>query len=257
MAVRSGLRWPAAALVVAALAACGGGGGDAPAGGTTPVDIGGGTGSGGGAVGGGNTTGTPLSSLRSGDGTFYGATGAGNCSFDASPQDLMVAAMNQTDYAGSAICGAYVHATGPKGSVTVRIVDRCPECRPGDIDFSAEAFARIADPAAGRVPITWQVVAGDVSGPVSYRYKDGSTRFWTAIQVLNHRVPIASLAIRPSGASDWIAVPRLDYNYFVHPTPIAAGPLQVRVTASTGAVLLDTLPEPAGGITVAGQAQFP
>ena len=54
------------------------------------------------APAGGGTGGTPLSAVRSGEGTFYGATGAGNCSFDASPQDLMVAAMNQADYAGAA-----------------------------------------------------------------------------------------------------------------------------------------------------------
>lgn len=200
---------------------------------------------------------TALSSERSGEGTFYGATGAGNCSFDASPDDLMVAAMNEADHAGSAACGEFVAATGPRGSVTVRIVDRCPECKSGDIDFSAEAFASIADPAAGRVPITWQVVAGDLGGPVSYRFKEGSTRFWTAIQVRNHRLPIAALAIRPAGTADWIEVARTGYNYFVHPDEIPAGGLQVRVTAGTGAVLTDTLPEPAGGLVVAGQAQFP
>lgn len=241
--------------LAALLVACGGGGGDGgTAGGTT-----GGTSNTGstGGTGSGTGTSTPLSAVRTGEGTFYGATGGGNCSFDATPQNLMVAAMNQTDYAGSALCGAYVSATGPKGTVTVRIVDRCPECQPGDIDFSAEAFALIADPAAGRVPISWQVVAGDVDGPVAYRYKEGSTRFWTAIQVRNHRVPIATLEIKPTGASEWIAVPRAEYNYFVHPVEIAAGSLQVRITASTGAVLLDTLPEPSGGLVVAGQAQFP
>jgi expansin (peptidoglycan-binding protein) len=223
------------------LAACGGGDAGAAAatdpGGTTPPVV--------------------LSALRTGEATFYGATGAGNCSFDASPQDLMVAAMNQVDYAGAAACGEFVALTGPKGSVTVRIVDRCPECPAGNIDLSAEAFARIADPVAGRVPIRWQVVAGTVQGPVAYRYKEGSTRFWTAIQVRNHRLPITALAIRPAGASAWIEVPRLDYNYFVHPVEIAAGPLQVRITAAGGAQLIDTLPEPAGGTVTPGLAQFP
>lgn len=247
------------AALAASLVACGGGGGggaDAGTSGGTGGTVGTPSTPGGGATG-GTAGGTPLSPTRSGEGTFYGATGGGNCSYEASPQDLMVAAMNQTDYAGSAICGAFVEATGPKGTVTVRIVDRCPECRPGDIDFSAEAFARIADPAAGRVPIAWQVVAGAVQGPVAYRYKEGSTRFWTAIQVRNHRLPITALAIRPAGASTWIEVPRLDYNYFVHPVEIASGPLQVRITAAGGAQLIDTLPEPAGGTLTQGPAQIP
>lgn len=198
-----------------------------------------------------------LSPTMKGDGTFYGATGQGNCSFDASPDNLMVAAMNHVEYAGSAACGEYVAVTGPKGSVTVRITDQCPECKSGDLDLSESAFARIADPVAGRVPISWHVVPGDVSGPVSYRYKEGSSRWWVAIQVRNHRLPITGLDIKPNGSADWIAVRREDYNYFVYPTAIATGPLQVRVTALGGATLIDTLPEPAGGVQVAGAGQFP
>lgn len=257
-----------ATALLLALAACGGGGSDTPGGGNTNT----------GSSGNGSTptptptpapTSTPtptptpapasaaIGEVHSGEGTFYGATGEGHCSFDASPGNLMVAAMNHTDYAGSALCGAYIRATGPKGTVTVRITDECPECRPGDVDFSEQAFALIADPAAGRVPITWQLVPGDVSGPVQYRYKEGSTRWWTAIQVRNHRLPVTRLEILPSGASSWITVPRETYNYFVHPTEIPAGPLQVRITALGGATLQDTLPEPQAELVVTGAAQFP
>lgn len=238
----------AALSLITSLSACGGGGSNyaADTGATAPT---GGAPSAGAAV--------ALSATRSGEGTYYGATGAGNCSFDASPGNLMVAAMNHTDYAGSAACGEYVAVTGPKGTLTVRIVDQCPECRPGDIDLSAEAFARIAEPAAGRVPITWQVVAGDVQGPVAFRFKEGSSRFWTAIQVRNHRLPITGLAIKPAGSAGWIDVERLDYNYFVHPLEIAPGALQVRVTALGGATLVSSLPEPVGGVVVQGEGQFP
>jgi len=215
-----------------------------------------GSGAGSGSSASGGSASTVLGTTRTGDGTFYGATGEGNCSFDASPGNLMVAAMNHVDYAAGAACGEYVAVTGPKGSVTVRITDQCPECASGDIDLSTQAFATIADPAAGRVGITWQVVAGDVQGPVQYRYKEGSTRYWTAIQVRNHRVPIAKLEILPAGSSAWIEVPRTDYNYFVWPQAIASGSLQVRVTGLTGETLLDTLPEPQGGLLVDGQSQF-
>jgi expansin (peptidoglycan-binding protein) len=170
--------------------------------------------------------------------------------------DHMTAAMNAPDYAGAAVCGEYAQVTGPKGQVTVRISDVCPECRTGDLDLSAEAFALIADPVAGRVPITWQVVTAPVSGPVQYRYKEGSTRYWTAVQVRNSRLPIARLQIWPTGASGWIDVVRTDYNYFVHAATVDAGPIHVRVTASTGAVVQDTLPEPQPGLQLTGQAQF-
>lgn len=192
---------------------------------------------------------------RSGEATFYETTGKGNCSFDAST-DLMVAAINKRDYAAASMCGAYVAVTGPKGTVIVRVVDKCPGCAQGDIDLSRQAFAKIADPAVGRVPITWQIVAGPVTGPVAYRYKESSSRFWTAIQVRNHRLPISKLEIMPKGRTDWINVERRAYNYFVHPAPIPAGPVRVRVTALTGATLLDMLPEPRSDLLVQGDAQF-
>ena len=66
--------------------------------------------------------------------------------------------------------------------------------------------------AAGRVPISWQVVPCAVSGPVAYRYKEGSSQYWTAIQVRNHRLPITSLEVQLGGA--WQPVSRSDYNYF-------------------------------------------
>ncbi|MCW7539509.1 expansin EXLX1 family cellulose-binding protein [Aquabacterium sp. A7-Y] len=201
--------------------------------------------------------GPALGEARSGEATFYDATGAGNCSFDPSPGDLRVVALNPADYAGSAACGGFMSVRGPRGSVTVRVVDQCPGCQAGHLDLSREAFAQIADPASGKVPVSWQFVAGQLNGPVQYRYKEGSSRWWTAIQVRNHRLPIAKLEIRPSGSSGWITVRREPYNYFVHPGTIAPGALQVRITAPSGAALVDTLPEPEGGRLVSGARQFP
>lgn len=53
------------------------------------------------------------------------------------------------------LCGKYITAKGPKGTVRVKIVDTCPPCKSGDLDLSIAAFGKIADYAAGRVPITW------------------------------------------------------------------------------------------------------
>lgn len=193
--------------------------------------------------------------VHRGEATYYRATGEGNCSFDAS-DDLMVAALNTTDYSTAAMCGAYIAVSGPKGTVTVRVVDRCPGCKPGGLDLSRQAFERIADITDGRISVTWQVVAGALSGPVAYHYMDGTTRYWTAVQLRNHRWPVAGLEIMPSGAGEWIRIKRRAYNYFVHPRPIAAGPLRVRVISVMGEVLEDTLPEPAGEMLVQGAAQF-
>lgn len=53
------------------------------------------------------------------------------------------------------LCGKSVTVNGPKGSVTVTIVDTCMGCASGSIDMSPAAFNQIADQAQGRVPISW------------------------------------------------------------------------------------------------------
>lgn len=190
-----------------------------------------------------------------GEGTYYDADGTGNCSFAASPGDLMVAAMNDPDYDGAARCGACVAVTGPNGSVVVRIVDRCPGCAHGDLDLSREAFAVIAPLAAGRVPITWREVACEVTGPIRYRFKEGSNPFWTAIQLRNHRYAIAALAARnPDGS--WRELPRLAYNYFVADPGLGDGPYALRVTDQRGHVLEDESIALGDGAERAGAAQL-
>ena len=193
---------------------------------------------------------------KTGEATYYAANGTGNCSFDASPDDLMVAAMNAVDYATAAWCGACLEVTGSMGSVVVRVVDQCPGCQEGDVDLSREAFAMISPLAAGRVPISWRSVACDVTGPVAYHFKDGANAFWTAIQVRNHRYPIARLEAQGTGGA-WTEIARLSYNYFVEPAGLGAGPYTLRVTDTRGQVIEDTGIALGDDVTRSGAQQFP
>ncbi|OGO71496.1 MAG: hypothetical protein A2Z49_12070 [Chloroflexi bacterium RBG_19FT_COMBO_56_12] len=188
--------------------------------------------------------------------TYYHATGAGACSFEPSPQDLMVAAMNAEEFDNAAVCGAYLYVTGPKGAVTVRIVDLCPECKAGHLDLSREAFTQIAELPQGRVPITWQLVSPGLNGPIAYHFKDGSNQWWTAVQIRNHRNPIAKLDYLNEG--QWVTVPRTAYNYFVQTNPgMGPGPYTFRLTDYYGNQLIDSgIPHIVNG-TINGAAQFP
>ena len=201
-------------------------------------------------------TGTQTNPIHQGIATYYGATGAGACLFDPSSADLMVAALNAEEFDTAALCGAYVHVTGPKGVVTVRIVDLCPECKAGHLDLSQEAFASIADLVDGRVAISWQVISPAIDGPIAYHFKDGSNQWWTAVQIRNHRNPIAKVEFHDG--EQWVAVERTNYNYFVQTNPgMGPGPYQFRVTDSYGNVLVDNdIPHRENG-TVDGDAQFP
>jgi expansin (peptidoglycan-binding protein) len=188
-----------------------------------------------------------------GRGTFYAATGAGNCSYDAS-SDLMVGAMNQQDYENSQACGAYLAVTGPTGkTITIKVVDRCPECPPGAIDLSKEAFTKLAPASTGQITIKWKLLSPALSSPVSYNYKSGSSKYWCGIQVRNHRNPVRSLALKVG--SSWKNIPRLDYNYFVSANGSGCGSA-IRITDIYGHQLTDTGIGISPDVVQRGHAQF-
>jgi expansin (peptidoglycan-binding protein) len=190
-----------------------------------------------------------------GEGTYYDADGTGACSFDASPDDLMVAAINAPDFADAAWCGACLEVTGPMGSVTVRVVDECPGCAHGDLDLSPQAFEKLAPLSAGRISIMWHEVACNVSGPIAYHFKDGANAYWTALQIRNHRYPIAK--VEAMAGSAYEDIPRVDYNYFVDASGLGPGPYTLRVTDTRGHVLDDTGVPLGDDATRQGTAQFP
>ncbi|HEY3353951.1 MAG TPA: expansin EXLX1 family cellulose-binding protein [Polyangia bacterium] len=194
---------------------------------------------------------------HTGEATYYTfADGTGNCSFPATPADLMLGAMNHVDYAASAVCGGCVRLTGPNDTITIRIVDQCPECPQGNIDLSPQAFERIAALSAGRVAISWQYVSCGVTGPIVYHFKEGSNQWWTAVQIRDSRNRIATVEYRAAGGA-YEAVPRLDYNYFVAASGMGPGPYAFRVTDVYGHVLEDTgIPFVEAG-DAAGAGQFP
>lgn len=189
-----------------------------------------------------------------GKATHYDADGKGNCSFDVDPS-RMVAAMNGPDYERAAWCGACVEVTGPQGSVVVRVVDQCPGCARGDLDLSREAFAKIAALDTGRVAISWREVACAVTGPIAYRFKDGSSRFWTGIQIRDHRYAIAALEVREHAG--YRAIDRLAYNYFVDTKGLGPGPYTLRITDSRGQTIEDTGIELGDSALRLGAAQLP
>ncbi|WP_434417315.1 expansin EXLX1 family cellulose-binding protein [Nannocystis pusilla] len=106
------------------------------------------------------------------------------------------------------------------------------------------------------MPISWRYVSCATSGPIVYHFKDGSSQWWTAVQIRGHKNPIASLEFKDEGGQ-WQAVPRLDYNYFVAEQGMGPGPYAFRVTDTAGNVLEDSnVPLVADG-EAPGAGQFP
>ena len=214
----------------------------------------------------------PYGEQHSGTATYYEANGNGSCMFDALPEPQYVAALNNVDYDdpvingqsydNAAMCGAYALVTGRNGSIRVKIVDRCDGglCTKDHLDLSTEAFAEIDDLNAGYVPISWQLVSVPLEGPIWFRYKDGSSQWWTGIQVRNHRNPVAKVELLRNSA--WETIPRTQYNYFIADEGFGAGCPTLRITdvfgnqlTETGTVCLDT--DTVQQLDWSGEGQFP
>ncbi|MFL5355859.1 expansin EXLX1 family cellulose-binding protein [Archangium sp.] len=232
-----------------------GSGTDAGTGSGTDAGTGSGTDAGTGS-GTGTMTARPLEDYKDGIITYYWeADGTGNCGFAATPDDLDVAAIVKTEYQGSAVCGACAEIQGPKGTLRVRIVDSCPDCTVAHhLDLSPSAFAKLADMEAGRVQVKWRFVTCPVTGPVRYRFKEGSSQWWTSIQVRNHHKPIRKLEALQG--LFWVELPRQDYNYFDASSGLGLGTLSLRATAWDGEVIQDVLPGILDSQVVSGLHQF-
>ncbi|WP_089156840.1 expansin EXLX1 family cellulose-binding protein [Micromonospora sp. NBS 11-29] len=167
---------------------------------------------------------------HTGKATFYDSKGAGgNCSRPAAPANRLYVALGPSEYAAGAACGGFLDVTGPRGSVRVLVMDQCPECAPGHLDLSAEAFARIADPVQGVVKISYRAVVNPpLPGPLTFRLKEGASQYWFAVLVGDHGNPLRSVEVRRDGA--WRAAERQDYNYWLIPAGAGPGPYSIRVT---------------------------
>jgi len=112
--------------------------------------------------------------------TYYGP-GLGACGVTSSGGDQIVsishfdfdAASTGSDPNANPLCGHKLRAIRDGNSVDLTVVDRCTSgilealctamlmkylgvgCKPTDIDVSLGAFKQLADPALGRVKVTW------------------------------------------------------------------------------------------------------
>lgn len=175
---------------------------------------------------------------HTGEGTFYSYSGGGNCMLPV-PADIYTAAMNAKDYTNSKACGGVIVVTNQDNgmSVTVRIDDQCPECAPGDVDLTQQAFEQIAAPVTGRIPVSWKYIAYDMP-TIKLYFKEGSSQWWTAVQVRDHRYRVAKLQFRLTGSGNsFLNVPRESYNYFVRAAGMGPGPYDFRITDVNGQVV--------------------
>lgn len=202
----------------------------------------------------------PKGTIHTGEGTFYGGGYVGgHAMLDPVSTDYWIVAMNHYDYNEAQLAGAYIEVTGELGTIKMLVTDELPEGKKGDLDLYVDAFPLIAPVEKGRVPVSWKIIPLDSAedAPVSYKYKEGTTKYWCGVQVRNHRYPITKLEYLGENG-EFIEIPRRPYNYF-ESREMGEGPFTFRITDIYGQVIIDeNIPLSTDDtLIIPGHVQFP
>jgi expansin len=160
--------------------------------------------------------------------------GGGNCSYAGPPADGLFVALSPSEYNAAGACGGYIQVSGPDGSVRVKIIDQCPECKTGHLDLSEPAFARLAPLKAGLINISYSYLANPaLPGPISIIVKPGSSQYWLSLIIDNTGNPLASVAVSTSSGG-WESLDHASYNAWNSANGPGPGPYKVRITDTQG-----------------------
>lgn len=193
----------------------------------------------------------PAGPGKAGKATFYTLGGLPNCGYPDAKATGRYVALSPADLGASAACGTVLDVTGPEGTVRVTVADLCPECEPGHLDLAAPAFAVIADPVAGLVPVTYaRVVDPPTAGPVRVRVKEGSSQYWFAVLPIDTGNPLSAVEARVGGT--WQRLSRSGYGYWIAAKGTGPGPVPLRLTDDRGHTLTATIPVTPGATVSTG-----
>ncbi|KAJ3208690.1 hypothetical protein HDU67_006596 [Dinochytrium kinnereticum] len=186
--------------------------------------------------------------FNGGRGTYYdtstilAGSDLGACQLH--PSDIradLIVALNQVQWAGSALCGMCVSITVPGSikNVTAIVADMCPGCQRGALDLSQFAFEKLAPASRGVISLAWQEVPcpapRNTVRTVGFRWIPGSTEWWFAIQPYGMSFAVERLEF--FAANRWNVIPRGSNNYFIGGR-LGVGPFNARVTTRDGTVML-------------------
>jgi expansin (peptidoglycan-binding protein) len=153
--------------------------------------------------------------------TYFNYSVGGACSLGEADPGEYIVAVAEPEWAGSAMCGRCIEVTGPLATITAKVYDLCPAATNpewcdfgGHLDLGAEAFAAIADPGLGIIPVTWRTVACDEPGNAKLINMDGINQWWYAVIADDHRHGVASVEVQDFDGP-WVDATRQNYNVWV------------------------------------------
>ncbi|KAE8965800.1 hypothetical protein PR003_g23426 [Phytophthora rubi] len=197
-----------------------------------------------------------------GDGTSYtlGQVSAGNCNFMYDPGvGDYYAALNSEQWDSTLNCGRCAEVScddsrcsDTSSTVTVYIVDKCPECSEGDLDLSPTVFKQLTGSDPSRYSIKWKFVDCPVTGNIEYCTKSGSSSSWLAVQPANFANGVASMKI---ANQDVTMVDSCYYFLLNGGSNVDMSAVDVELTSFSGETITETLSLTADSCT-AGTSNF-
>lgn len=203
---------------------------------------------------------SPSTGSKKGEATFYTPDLAGGmCSFKGYtlPSGMFGTALSDSNWEGGADCGVCVSVTGPKGNkITAMIVDQCPGCGPNHLDLFPDAFAKLDDPSKGIINVSWDIVPCGITTPITLKNKEGTSKYWFAMQVMNANLPITKLEVSIDGGVTWKPTTRKPYNFFEQESGFGTDTVDVKVTSSDGKSIIVNDVSIAASTTKAATSNF-
>ncbi|KAJ3361838.1 hypothetical protein GGF31_002015 [Allomyces arbusculus] len=190
--------------------------------------------------------------------TFWTESGDSNgqCLLDPPANQMAVAlATDGLDNFGknlASMCGVCIRIHNGDKSVVAHVINKLPDADrgPGDLDVTGPVWRALTTIPPGQLfDIKWEVVdCPDVSGPLVYKWKDGSSQYWAGIEIRNHKKPVVSVSV------NGIKAPRKMFNYFVSDSGFGSGPFTVVTQLSDGSTITDYNVPLRSGAEVQGSA---
>ncbi|KAI1279207.1 carbohydrate-binding module family 63 protein [Xylaria sp. FL0933] len=176
-----------------------------------------------------------------GTSTFYGGNlNGGTCSFSTYtlPSGIYGTAFSGSVWDSAAHCGACLEVTANGKSITVMIVDKCPECEEGHLDLFEDAFDVLSPSSSDPLSTSYTFVDCPISSPLILHSKSGTSAYWFSMQVINANEAVSKLEVSTDGGSTWSSTTRQDYNFFENSSGFGTDTVTVRVTGESGSTVV-------------------
>jgi expansin (peptidoglycan-binding protein) len=186
--------------------------------------------------------------------TWYAQSNFVACDIPQSEWPHCTAALSEKHFQDGLACGATARLKNGDKEIEVMIVDLCPvqgneQWCSGDLTHfdlgNTSTFSQLEEVSKGVAEIQFKWVPTPVEDkPIKLRLKDGVNAYWVALQVINHRYPIAKLEVKDPKTEKWETGNKLNgmWNYwqFSYSGSGLTTPYQIRITDQYGQVIEET-----------------